>query len=75
MKEAVAAVEEGGEGPRLDMHGLHRVHTLFSGTSLLTVRARPSEDAPAPSLPGARCLLSYGYGDSQTHTLHAGLSC
>lgn len=42
MKDALTAASTGetdekGEDPVLDMNGMHRVHTLFSGTSLVAV--------------------------------------
>ena len=66
---AVGADEKGSE-PCLDMNGLHRVHTLFSGTSLVTVdgatAASGLRDLPPPPDQGAVAyVLRTGFSSSQ----------
>ncbi len=63
MKEAVASEEEeevaaNAESCRLDMQGAHRVHVLFSGTNLLSVRSAEAEDGQLPaSTPAGVCYV------------------
>ena len=70
MKDAIKA--QPGDDDRLDMEGRDRVHTLFSGTSLITVgsgegeRGSPCAGVPVPPDGGCVCLaLRTGFGSSQ----------
>lgn len=79
MKDAVEPSTDGTE--RLDMHGKHRIHTLFSGTNLVQVTQDPrdanlalkdssskgeSTDIPPPPNKGIlACVLRTGFSSSQ----------
>jgi hypothetical protein len=82
MKEAVSIGEgqdSGGEAAvTLDMHGKHRVHTLFSGTSFVTVNASTNVDAAARPLPPDGGAVAYvlrtGFSSSQVCELRKTLT-
>ena len=80
MKEALSptnSVENDVEIPRLDVNNLHRVHTLFSGCSLVTVTGERKDGTdqdnfpchlhvpPAPNGGAIAYVLRTGFGSSQ----------
>eukprot|EP01040_Poterioochromonas_malhamensis_P009840 gene9840-10684_t len=79
MKEAIARSEKSAaseEEEKYDMNGEHRVHTLFAGSSIVTVTGRTKSDVgddesisssiPAPPDDGAIAyVVRTGFGSSQ----------
>jgi cation-transporting ATPase 13A1 len=68
MKEALTNSDNGSDN--LDMNGLHRVNTLFSGTSIVTIDGSISNtglgDIPSPPDSGAVAyVLRTGFSSSQ----------
>jgi manganese-transporting P-type ATPase len=76
MKEAIASAESSEDNEeKLDMSGVHRVHTLFSGTSIVTVQGQRNSStnstaintsiSDAPDGGALAYVLRTGFGSSQ----------